>query len=58
MVFLEHYFSAFAAKHDDEKLIGILRKTWVKMSDTGRGAALQLPLDGAARSLIERALAE
>jgi hypothetical protein len=58
LVFLEHYFSAFAAKHDDEKLIGILRKTWVKMSATGQDAALQLPLEGAARGLIERALAE
>lgn len=58
LVFLEHYFSAFSAKHDDEKLIRILRKTWAKMSDTGHDAALKLPLDKAALGLIERALAE
>jgi len=58
LVFLEHYFSAFAAKHDDEKLIRILRKTWVKMSGKAQDAALQLPLDKAAAVLIERALAD
>ena len=57
LVFLEHYFSAFAAKHDDEKLIGILRKTWVKMSGTGHAAALKLPMDAHTRSLVEQALA-
>ncbi len=57
LVFLEHYFSAFAAKHDDEKLIGILRKTWAKMSETGHAAALKLPLDTQSRGLVEQALA-
>lgn len=57
LVFLEHYFSAFAAKHDDEKLIGILRKTWAKMSETGHRAAMKLPMDAHARSLVEQALA-
>lgn len=56
LVFLEHYFSAFAAKHDDEKLIGILRKTWTKMSDTGHAAALKLPMDTHLRGLVEQAL--
>lgn len=56
LVFLEHYFSAFAAKHDDEKLVGILRKTWAKMSETGHQAAMKLPMDAHARSLVEQAL--
>ena len=56
LVFLEHYFAAFAAKHPDEKVIDILRKTWAKMSAEGREAALALPL-GPERALIERALA-
>lgn len=30
LVFLEHYFSAFAQKHDEQKLIEILQKTWKK----------------------------
>lgn len=56
LVFLEHYFSAFAAKHDDEKLIGIIRKTWAKMSDEGHRAATGLPMDKRLASLIEEAL--
>ncbi len=57
VVFLEHYFSAFAAKHDDEKLIVILRKTWAKMSRTGRQAAMKLPMDARGQALVEQALA-
>ena len=33
LVFLENEFAPFAAKHPDEKVIDILRKTWPKMSD-------------------------
>lgn len=55
MVFLESYFSDFAKKHDEEKLINILRKTWSKMSPRGQQAALGLDLPPAARALIERA---
>jgi len=57
VVFLEHYFSVFAAKHDDEKLIVILRKTWAKMSRTGRQAAMKLPMDARGQALVEQALA-
>ena len=57
LVFLEHYFSAFAAKHDDEKLISILRKTWAKMSLEGQQAAMKLPIDTRTRALVEQALA-
>ncbi|MGI9385478.1 MAG: DUF4202 domain-containing protein [Methyloligellaceae bacterium] len=58
LVFLEHYFADFARKHDDEKLVAILRKTWAKMSETGHAAALALPLDAAAQAMIERALSD
>lgn len=57
LVFLEHYFDAFAADHDDEKLVDILRKTWGKMSERGRRAALSVPLGDHATRLVERALA-
>ncbi len=57
LVFLESYFADFAAKHDDEKVITILRRTWAKMSERGRAAALALPLAPGARALVERALA-
>ncbi len=56
LVFLEHYFAAFAKKHDDEKLISIVQKTWAKMSDAAHGAALQLPLGPSELSIVEKAL--
>ena len=40
LVFLQFYFEEFAAKHNDEKVIDILQKTWRKMSDEGHQAAL------------------
>lgn len=58
VVFLEHYFADFAAKHDDAKLIDILRKTWAKMSPKGRDAALKLHLPERAGRLVAAALAE
>ncbi len=39
-VFLQYYLADFAAKHDDGKIIDILRKTWGKMSPAGQQAAL------------------
>lgn len=56
LVFLEHYFAEFSVKHDDAKVIDILRKTWAKMSPRGHEAALALPM-GEERRLVERALA-
>ncbi len=56
LVFLEHYFSAFAQKHDEQKLITILQKTWGKMSAQAQQAALSLNLSASNRALIERAL--
>jgi hypothetical protein len=43
LVFLEHYLGAFVADHpdyDEAKFADILRKTWLKMSPSGREAAL------------------
>lgn len=56
LVFMEHYFSEFATNHDREKLVGIVRKTWAKMSDEGHAAALALKLDAPAAALVEEAL--
>lgn len=56
IVFLRFYFDAFIIKHDDDKLINILQKTWAKMSDHGRAAALKLTFSPKAQELIERAL--
>jgi len=56
LVFLQFYFEDFAKKHLEEKIIDILQKTWRKMSDKGRDAALQLPLSKITHDLIAKAL--
>ena len=58
LVFLEHYFADFARKHDEAKLVEILRKTWRKMSPRGQQAALGLQLSAPLRAIVEKALAK
>ncbi len=57
LVFLDYYFEAFAAKHPEEKVIDILQKTWVKMSEAGQQAALKLNFSETALALVQKALA-
>ena len=57
LVFLEFYFEDFAAKHEEEKVIDIVQKTWAKMSDKGHDIALTLPLSDTSLELINKALA-
>lgn len=57
LVFLRHYLPAFAARHDDGKLAGILGKTWRKMSERGRAAALGLDLEPGLKALVAQAAA-
>ncbi|EDY81689.1 hypothetical protein VDG1235_1307 [Verrucomicrobiia bacterium DG1235] len=57
LVFLEKQFSEFSAKTDQEKMIGILQKSWAKMSEAGRQAALGLKMGKAQKKLVEKALA-
>lgn len=57
LVFLEHELGAFAPKHDEAKLVDILRKTWPKMSAQGRQAALGLQLPAQLQALVGKALA-
>ena len=47
LVFLEHEIGEFASRHADyprEKFLGILRKTWAKISPAARQAAAALPV--------------
>jgi hypothetical protein len=57
LAFIEHELEAFASKHEDDKIVTILRKTWRKMSPSGRQAAVELlpKLEPSVRSLIGRA---
>ena len=56
LVFLESYFWDFSRLHDEEKIIGILRKTWAKMSPRGQEAARELSLNAGAEALLNKAL--
>ncbi len=54
LVFLSYYFEAFAAKHPNEKVVDILKKTWVKMSDKGHEQALKIKFSQANMALINQ----
>lgn len=56
LVFLNYYYAPFVSKHDDDKIISILQKTWKKMSDKGQQAALQINFTDRGGDLITKAL--
>jgi hypothetical protein len=58
LVFLDDQFEAFEKKDeiDEDKIVGILRKTWAKMSQEGRDIALKMDLSDRAKLLIGKAL--
>jgi hypothetical protein len=54
--FLEHELEEFSHKHERDKVVDVLRKSWRKMSERGRAVALELPLPDSLRGLVEEAL--
>lgn len=58
LVFLENYFEEFASKHEDAKIIDIVKKTWAKMSEKGHQEALKLTYSPKSLSLIKEAVLE
>ncbi|SNR16276.1 DUF4202 domain-containing protein [Tenacibaculum jejuense] len=56
LVFLDFYFEEFAAKHNDEKVIDILQKTLVKMSDKGKEEALKIKFSDKSLALVQKAI--
>lgn len=56
LVFLKYYFGSFANKHHENKVIDIVQKTWKKMSDSGRQAALKIEFPRKLSLLINKAL--
>jgi len=63
LVFIEHYMLGFAgqqADYTEEKWLGIIRKTWKKMSDTAHAFATTggIKLPEALVPLILKAVAE
>ncbi|KAH7152516.1 hypothetical protein B0J13DRAFT_266028 [Dactylonectria estremocensis] len=59
LVFLDDQFDDFESKVDidEDKIVSILRKTWVKMGEEGRQLALGMDLSDRAKELIGKALA-
>ena len=56
LVFLEFEFGAFASTHERAKVLRVVRKTWQKMSERAREAALALPLCTEDMAIIEEAV--
>lgn len=57
LVFLDDQFDKFERElGDEEKMVGILRKTWGKMSEVGRAEALKIELSEKAKDLVQKAL--
>lgn len=58
LVFLEMQLAETTAKTGEEKMIGILQKSWRKMTPRAREIALTLPMSAGCRALVEKALAD
>jgi Domain of unknown function (DUF4202) len=56
LVFLEHQLAALAARNPADKVIGALRKSWAKMTASGRAEALKLRFGPKEKALVELAL--
>ncbi|OCK84033.1 glutamyl-tRNA synthetase [Lepidopterella palustris CBS 459.81] len=57
LVFLDDQFEQFEREHDEDKIVGILKKTWGKMSERGHELALQIPMSERPLELVKKALA-
>jgi hypothetical protein len=55
MVFVQFYLEPFAAPHNSEKVVDIVRKTMLKMSKTAIEQTAQLPLSDNVRGYIQEA---
>jgi len=56
LVFLETQFEELKAKTPEEKMIGIIQKTWKKMSSQAKSVALTLEMNEEAKKLIQKAI--
>lgn len=57
LVFLQFQLTDLILKADEDKVVNALRKSWEKMSEAGRAAALKLELGERERALVGRACA-
>lgn len=56
LVFLDDQFEEFKEKHDEDKIVKILQKTWGKMSKKGQDMALEMQMEEDCTRLVEKAL--
>lgn len=57
LVFLQHQFAELLGKEGADKMVSIVQKTWGKMGEKGREAALKLKLPDELADVVSRALA-
>ena len=56
LVFLDDQFEEFEKLHNEDKIVTILRKTWIKMSEKGHELALKISMSEHAKSLVVTAI--
>ncbi|KAK0940623.1 hypothetical protein LTR29_007790 [Friedmanniomyces endolithicus] len=56
LVFLDDQFEEFKDKHDEDKIVHILKKTWGKMGREGQELALGIPMTEECKGLVQKAL--
>ena len=56
LVFLESYLPEFSKKHEEGKIVHILKRTWNKMSASGRKAVLTIKLEPELKRIIGNAI--
>lgn len=56
LMLLQYQIDDLIAKHDDEKVISILQKTWNKMTERGHAEAMKLKYSPKVNYLIEKAV--
>lgn len=56
LVFLEHQFADLLDREGADKMVDIVKKTWGKMGEKGRAAALKLDLPADQAAVVQRAL--
>ena len=56
LVFLKYQLSAFSLKNSEDKVVNAIKKSWNKMSENGRKAALNVPYSDTCKVFINKAL--
>jgi hypothetical protein len=56
LVFLQYQFADLATRTDEKKVLNAVQKSWNKMSEAGRAAALKLNYGPNEKALLDKAL--